>query len=315
VTDFRFGIMLASQATTWPPMLEAARRVDQLGYDHLWTWDHLHAILGDPRVPIFEGYTVLAAWAAATERTRLGLLVGANPFRNPGIVAKAIATLDHVSGGRAIVGLGAAWFEEEHRAHGLEFGTSVGERLAWLDESATAIRTLLDAGIVTSEPGARYDFRELQHWPVPVQARLPIMIGGGGERKTLRIVAKLADYWNVSGTPTDLVRKREVLDAHCAAVGRDPAEIIRTTGTWIVIRNTTAAAKRAWATQMANNGSDPVDRNAHRIFLGPPDLVAQHLLEHVAAGFDSTIVEMAAPYDHETLERLLGEVKPLVDRG
>jgi alkanesulfonate monooxygenase SsuD/methylene tetrahydromethanopterin reductase-like flavin-dependent oxidoreductase (luciferase family) len=246
---------------------------------------------------------------------RLGLLVGANPFRNPGVVAKAIATLDHVSGGRAIAGLGAAWFDDEHRAHGIEFGASVGERLAWLEESATAIRGLLDGDAVTSPPGAHYAFDGLQHWPAPIQRRVPIMIGGGGERKTLRIVAKLADYWNVSGTPTELAHKREILEAHCADVGRNPADIVRTSGTYVVIRNTTAAAKRAWAAQMANNGSDLMPHDAHRIFLGPPDLVAQRLLEHVAAGFESTIVEMAAPYDDQTLDRLIGEVKPLVDRG
>lgn len=315
MTDFRFGIMLAPQATTWPAMLAAAKRVDRLGYDHLWTWDHLHAILGDPRLPIFEGYTILAAWAAATERVRLGLLVGANPFRNPGVVAKTIATLDHVSNGRAIAGLGAAWFDEEHRAHGLEFSPSTGERLAWLDESAAAIRALLDGETVTSSPGGHYAFDDLAHWPAPIQRHVPIMIGGGGERKTLRIVAKLADYWNVSAAPDALRHKLEVLEAHCADVGRDPNEIVRTTGTYILIRNTTAAAKRLWAAQMANNGSDLMPEESYRIFLGPPELVAQHLLEQVAAGFDTTIVEMAAPYDDETLDRLLGEVKPLVDRG
>ena len=315
MTDFRFGIMLAPQATTWPSMLAAAKRVDRLGYDHLWTWDHLWAILGDAQQPIFEGYTVLAGWAGATERVGLGLLVGANPFRNPAVVAKAISTLDHVSGGRAIAGLGAAWFEEEHRAHGIDFGTSVGERLAWLDESATAIRALLDGGTVSSPPGAHYAFDELAQWPAPIQRHVPIMIGGGGEKKTLRIVAKLADYWNVSGPPDELAHKRQVLEAHCADVGRDPSGIVRTSSIWTVIRNTTAAAKRTWAAQMANNGSDLMPHEGHRVFLGPPEHVAERLIEHVAAGFETTIVEMAAPYDDETLDRLIGEVKPLVDRG
>jgi alkanesulfonate monooxygenase SsuD/methylene tetrahydromethanopterin reductase-like flavin-dependent oxidoreductase (luciferase family) len=315
VTDFRFGIMLAPQATTWPPMLAAAERVDRLGYDHLWTWDHLWAILGDAQKPIFEGYTVLAGWAGATKHVGLGLLVGANPFRNPGVVAKAIATLDHVSGGRAIAGLGAAWFDDEHRAHGLDFGASVGERLAWLDESAAAIRALLDGETVTSQPRDHYRFDGLAQWPPPIQRHVPIMIGGGGEKKTLRIVARLADYWNVSGPPAELAHKRAVLDAHCADVGRDPSEIVRTSSIWTVIRNTTAAAKRTWAAQMANNGSDLMPHEGHRVFLGPPELVAERLLAHVAAGFETCIVEMAAPYDNETLDRLIGEVKPLVDRG
>ena len=315
MTDFRFGILLWSQAATWPEMLDAARRVDRLGYDHLWTWDHLHAIMGDPLQPILEGYVVLGAWATATSRTKLGLLVGANTFRNPGLVAKSVTTLDHASGGRAIAGLGGAWFEYEHTAHGIEFGSGFGQRLDWLDESAAAVRILLDGGAVTSGPGARYAFRELEQHPLPIQGHLPIMIGGGGEKKTLRTVARLADYWNVDAAPDALARKNAILAEHCAAVGRDPSTIIRTSNSWIVIRDTAAEAERAWAGAMARNRSDLHDDDRYRMFLGPPALVAERLLEHVAAGFESTIVELPAPYDVETIERLVGEVKPLVDRG
>jgi alkanesulfonate monooxygenase SsuD/methylene tetrahydromethanopterin reductase-like flavin-dependent oxidoreductase (luciferase family) len=315
MTDFRFGILPWSQAATWPEMLDAARRVDDLGYDHLWTWDHLHAIIGDPHQPIFEGYVVLGAWASATRRTKLGLLVGANTFRNPGIVAKAVTTLDHASNGRAILGIGGAWFEYEHAAHGLEFGSGPGERLGWLDESAMAMRTLLDGGAVTSAPSGHYAFHELRHSPLPVQPHLPIMIGGGGEKKTLRTVARVADYWNVNAAPDALVRKNAILAEHCAAVGRDPSTIIRTTNTWIVVRDTLAEAERVWAEAMARNRSDLKDDNRHRMFFGPPEYVAEKLLEHVAAGFESTIVELPAPFDIETIERLVGEVKPIVDRG
>lgn len=315
MTDFRFGILLWSQVGTWPEMLDAARRVDRLGYDHLWTWDHLHAIMGDPLQPIFEGYVALGAWATATERTKLGLLVGANTFRNPGVVTKAVTTLDHASGGRAILGIGGAWFGYEHAAHGIEFGTGFGQRLDWLDEATTAMRTLLDGGAVTSPPGGRYAFQALEQHPLPVQAHLPIMIGGGGEKKTLRTVAKFADYWNVSGPPDLLARKRAILAEHCAAVGRDPSTISRSTTSWIVVRDTKAEAERVWAEAMAHNAGGPTGDNSHRIFLGPPAYVAERLLANVAVGFDSTIVELPAPYDAETIERLTGEVKPLVDRG
>lgn len=315
MTDFRLGVLLWSQAATWPEMLDAARRVDRLGYDHLWTSDHIHAIMGDPRQPIYEGYVVLGAWAAATEHTKLGLLVGANTFRNPGLVAKSVTTLDHASGGRAILGIGGAWFEYEHTAHGIEFGASVGTRLDWLDESATAMRALLDGGTVTSPVGGRYAFRDLQQYPLPIQAHLPIMIGGGGEKKTLRTVARVADYWNVNAAPDALARKNAILAEHCAAVGRDPATITRTSNSWIVIRDSTAEAERVWAAAMARNRSDLREGDRHRKFFGPPALIADRLLEHVAAGFESTIVELPAPYDVETIERLIGEVKPLVDRG
>ena len=315
MTDFRIGILLWSQGATWPEMLDAARRVDALGYDHLWTWDHLHAIMGDPHQPIYEGYVVLGALAAATERAKLGLLVGANTFRNPGVVAKAVTTLDHVSGGRAIAGLGGAWFEYEHAAHGIEFGSGFGQRLDWMDESVAAIRSLLDGGVVTSAPGGHYAFDALEQQPLPIQRHVPIMIGGSGEKKTLRTVARFADYWNASAAPAVLRHKTAVLDAHCAAVGRDPASIIRSTTSWIVIRDSRAAAERVWADQMARNRSSLLEEENYRKFLGPPDYVAEKLLEHVASGFDTTIVELPTTYDIETIERLIGEVKPLVDRG
>src|ERR1044071_8669583 len=156
MSDVKLGILLWSQAATWPEMLDAAKRVDRLGYDHLWTWDHLYAIFGDPYQPIIEGWMALAGWAMATERTRLGLLVGANTFRNPGLTAKLAETLDHISEGRAILGIGGAWMELEHQAHGIDFGSGFGQRLDWLDESTAAMRALLDGETVTSEPGGHY---------------------------------------------------------------------------------------------------------------------------------------------------------------
>src|SRR3954452_10961048 len=156
VAELRLGVNLWSQASDWPSFLRAARRADELGFDHLWTWDHVLAIFGDPDQPIFEGYTALAALAQATERARLGLFVGANTFRNPGLVAKAVATIDHISGGRAMVGLGGAWFEAEHRAFGIDFGSGFGQRLDWLPAGAAAAVRPLGGREVTSEHGGRY---------------------------------------------------------------------------------------------------------------------------------------------------------------
>jgi alkanesulfonate monooxygenase SsuD/methylene tetrahydromethanopterin reductase-like flavin-dependent oxidoreductase (luciferase family) len=316
MTDLKTGILLWSQAATWPEMLDAAQRVDRLGYDHLWTWDHIYAIFGDPYQPIVEGWTTLAAWAMATERTRLGLLVGANTFRNPGLVAKTAATLDHISGGRAILGIGGAWMEPEHRAHGLDFGTGFGQRLDWLDEATGAMRALLDGGSVTSAPGGRYAFDDLRHQPVPIQPRLPIMIGGSGEKKTLRTVAKYADMWNAMGPYELMKHKVDVLGEHCAAVGRDIKEIEFTLGTKFTIRDTEAEADRVWRAAMEHNRTPMANvENDSTFWNGTPQQLADRLAPYVELGFRTVISEQPAPYDVETFERFIGEVKPLIDRG
>jgi alkanesulfonate monooxygenase SsuD/methylene tetrahydromethanopterin reductase-like flavin-dependent oxidoreductase (luciferase family) len=314
VTNLRLGILPWSQAVGWSDLLDVGRRVERLGYDHLWAWDHLYAIFGDPRQSIFEGWQTLAAWAMATERVRVGLMVGANTFRNPGLVAKTATTLDHLSRGRAILGLGGAWFEPEHTAYGIPFGRGFGDRLDWLDESVAACRTLLDGGTVSSAPGAHYAFKDLHHEPSPVQRRLPIMIGGTGRKKTLRTIARYADMWNAQGTPADLAEFDAILREHCEAVGRDEREIERTGNLWMVIRDSEAEAHAVWAAAMAHNRMPLEDSlEASRPLLGPPAAIAERLREMVAVGFESVVVEVPAPYDVETLERLIGEVKPLVD--
>ena len=310
------GVLLWSQATTWPDFERAAIRVDELGYDSLWTWDHLHAIFGDPHQPIFEGYTTLAAWAKVTERVRLGLLVGANTFRNPGLVAKSVTTIDHLSGGRAIMGIGGAWFELEHQEHGIDFGASPGQRLTWMDESVGALRAMLDGTPVTSPADGRYDFDELRQHPLPLQEHLPIMIGGSGEKKTLRTVAKYADMWNAMGSIEKLTRKDAILREHCEAVGRNSDEILRTVGCKPIIRNTEAEARSVWEAQMAHNRTpmeDVIDDNT--FWVGTPEQIAERMIGCRDIGFSTFLAELAAPFDDETLERWIGEVKPMVDRA
>jgi alkanesulfonate monooxygenase SsuD/methylene tetrahydromethanopterin reductase-like flavin-dependent oxidoreductase (luciferase family) len=310
----RLGINLWSQASDWPSFLEAGQLADRLGYDHLWTWDHVLAIFGDPDQPIFEGYTALAALAQATERIGLGLFVGANTFRNPGLAAKSIVTIDHISGGRAIMGLGGAWFEAEHRAFGLDFGSGFGQRLDWLGEAVPAVRALLDGDEVTSPAGGRYAFDRLRILPPPVQARLPIMIGGSGERKTLRIVAQHADMWNAFGTIETLVHKDEVLRAHCADVGRDEATIERSVGCKITIRGTAAEAERVRRSLLEHNRT-PLAAVAddHTFWTGTPGQIAETMTAYRDIGFGTFIVELPAPYDVETMESLMTIVKPMVD--
>jgi alkanesulfonate monooxygenase SsuD/methylene tetrahydromethanopterin reductase-like flavin-dependent oxidoreductase (luciferase family) len=316
VSGLSLGILLWNQATDWPQYEQAARKVEHLGYDHIWAWDHLHAIFGEPMQPIYEGWLSLAALAKVTTRARLGLLVGANTFRNPGVVAKLATTLDHISNGRAILGLGGAWFEYEHTAHGLDFGASPGMRLNWLDESVAAVRDILDGKSVTSPEGGRYQFKDLAQEPLPLQKKLPIMIGGSGEKKTLRTIAKYADMWNGMGTTAKMAHKVEVLREHCAAVGRDPNEIEFTLGCKPIIRSTEAEAVRVWHELMAHNQTPMSDVEDDPTFWpGTPQQIADRLLEVKPLGFNTAIAEIPAPYDPETLERFIGEVKPLVDRG
>jgi len=314
--ETKLGILLWSQATDWPSFESAAKRVDELGYEHLWTWDHVYAIFGDPYQPIFEGYSTLAAWAKVTTRTRLGLLVGANTFRNPGLVAKTVTTLDHISDGRAIAGIGGAWFEQEHTEYGIEFGAGFGERLTWLDEAVGAMRQMLDGETVTSAPGGRYRFRDVRMIPPPIQDRLPIMIGGSGERKTLRTVAKYADMWNAMGSVEKLRHKDSVLRVHCESVGRDHTQIERTAGCKPIIRDTEAEAQRVWRAQMEHNRTPMSEvENDDTFWVGTPEQLAEKMTQRREIGFGTFIGEMAAPFDTETLERWIGEVKPMVDRA
>ena len=140
----RFGLQLWSQQTDWPGFRDAALAAEDSGWDSVWTWDHLNAIFGPWEQPIFEGWSVLSGLAAVTSRVRLGLMVGANTFRNPGLTAKLATTLDHISGGRAVLGIGGAWFDREHDAFGIDFGAGFGERLDRLDEAVMLMRRLLD---------------------------------------------------------------------------------------------------------------------------------------------------------------------------
>ena len=311
--EVKLGLAIWSQASDWPSFLEAGRRADRLGYDHVWTWDHLYAIFGDPHQPIFEGYTALAALAQATERVRLGLFVGANTFRNPGLHVKCVTTIDHISGGRAIMGIGGAWNEPEHRAFGIEFGSGFGQRLDWLAEAVPHMRTLLDGGEVSST-GERYTFDRLRIEPPPLQAHLPIMIGGAGEKKTLRIVAQHADIWNVFGTPETVAHKDRVLRAHCADIGRDPDTIERTLGCKVTLRATEAEAERVRRSVLEHNRT-PLERVEGDVsfWSGTPERIAETMHGYTRIGFHTFIAELPAPYDVETMETLVNVVKPMVE--
>ena len=308
----KFGAQLWSQQTTWEAWRDAALAAEDAGWDSVWTWDHLLAIFGPWEQPILEGWMTLGAAAAVTRRVRLGLMVGANTFRNPGLTAKLATTLDHISGGRAVLGIGGAWMEREHDAFGIaEWGSGFGERLDRLDESVMLIRRLLDGEQVTHE-GRFYRMTDALCAPRPLQPHLPILIGGSGPRKTLRTTALRANGWNTSGTVEQVREKLATLDGHCADVGRDRSEIELTVSFPIILRDDAAEAATAYRARLANNGIDSMD--ATPVLLGPPEAVADSIRPYRDLGFETVIVRLAAPYDRETLERI-GEVGALLDRG
>ena len=312
----RFGAAFWIQRTDWPALRDAALAAERAGFDSIWFDDHLLADEGDWRDAKLEGWSSLAAIAPLTSRATLGLLVAANTFRNPGLTAKLAETLDHISGGRAILGIGGAWFDLEHKAHGIDFGSGFGQRLDWMDEAVAAMRAVIDGGSATSATGGRYAFDDLRHQPLPLQKRLPIMIGGSGEKKTLRSVAKYADMWNAMGPLDVMAHKVDVLKRHCDEVGRDVNEIEFTLGVKFTIRDSQEEADRVWKAAMEHNRT-PLSEVADddTFWNGTPEQMADKLRPYVDLGFRTVISEQPAPYDTETLERFIGEVKPMVEKG
>ncbi len=297
----RFGLQLWSQQTDWPGFRDAALAAEAADWDSVWTWDHLMAIFGPWEQPIFEGWSVLAGVAALTSRVRLGLMVGANTFRNPGHTAKLATTLDHLSGGRAVLGIGGAWFEREHDAYGIDFFSGHGERLDRLDEAVMLMRRLLD-GERFSHEGRFYTFHDALCSPRPIQSHLPILVGGSGPRKTLRTVALRADGWNTSGSLEEVRTRLDLLAEHCSDVGRDLGHIEKTVSFPIVLRDDRAAAAAVYDTLLAANGIEQMESST--ALLGSPTEVADALRPYAELGFRTVIVRMPAPYDHETIDRM-----------
>ena len=307
----KIGALLWPQTNSWPMLRDAAIRADRAGFDSIWTWDHLMAIVGPWEQPILEGWTTLAALGPLTSHATLGLMVGANTFRNPGLTAKLATTLDHVSGGRAVLGIGGAWFEREHAAFGFDetWGSGFGERLDRLDESVMLLRRLLD-GERFSHEGRFYTMRDALCEPRPVQPHLPILIGGSGPKKTLRTTARYADAWNSGGSADELRAKDAILRERCEEVGRNHEEIERTATVWLAIRDDAAEARRVLAAAAAANGDPLTDDDL--VYVGSPARIADELRPTVDAGFRHILIDAMAPYDGETFERM-PEVRELLD--
>ncbi len=251
-TDYplRVGVQLHPQHTTYQEYADAVRRAEDLGVDTIWTWDHFFPLDGDPQGNHFEGWTLLTAMAMLTTRARIGCLVTCNSYRNPALLSNMAKTVDHISNGRLVLGIGAGWNQRDYREYGYDFGTA-GSRLKALEEALPII---------------------LHRWqvdvPKPVQQPIPILIGGGGEKKTLRIAARYANIWHGFGDPATMAHKGQVLDQWCAEIGRNPREIER-------------------STEPSKDDSDKT------------------LDEYVRAGVTHFIYGTSTPWDFETLQRLV----------
>jgi F420-dependent oxidoreductase-like protein len=257
-----YGSVDDGAAVFWR-LAEAARAAEDAGFDAISVPDHVHQnrVGGGPASPMFEAYTVLGALALATTSASLFSLVSPVTMRAPGLLAKAVTTLDVISGGRAVLGVGAGWDVAEHEAYGIEF-PGLGERFDRLDEELAICRALFGAE-PASFSGKFYALRDAYNSPRPVRGSIPVLVAGGGEKRTLDLVARYGDACNVSaGAPADVRHKFDVLDAHCERVGRDPAEITRTV---FAFDTSDLAALAASARSLAAVGADGM------IVVGPAD--------------------------------------------
>ena len=323
VGRLRIGFQVWSQFVSWPELMRIGREIDSLGFDELWSNDHLLpqaaggvGALGEIDGPVFEGWSVLFGWAGITARARMGCLVSGAAYRNPGLLVKMATALDHASGGRAVLGIGAGWFEREHRAFGFDF-PPVGRRLDRLAEAAAIARRLLDGSTATFE-GDWFSAVDARNDPPPIQPRLPLAIGGSGEKRTLRIVAEHADIWNADGDDPESFRRRNgILDEHCRSVGRAPESIERTAGLpppcIRATREESVATLAGILEHQAMPRADAVRMAAASPFAAPAEAVVDELRRYRDAGLGAVMFDWPAPFDRPTLEALAGPVRAALE--
>lgn len=287
---------------SWDDTRAAAQSAADLGYSCFWYADHFMPNAPEPADgPVHEAFTMLAAVAAAVPTIRLGTMVAGNTYRHPAVLAKIAATIDHVSNGRFTLGLGAGWQENEHAAYGIEFNT-FGWRFDRLEETCAALQSLFTERRTTLV-GEHVQLTNAPLDPKPIQSPLPLLIGGGGEKRTLRIVAQYAQAWNVWGTPELLAQKIGVLNGHCADLGRDPSTITKTAVALLFLTDD--------AEQAAKLRSGPAPRP---MIIGNAVEVAEQMRLFAAAGVDEFIVPgftfRSVTERDDVLGRIMADVAP-----
>lgn len=299
-----------SDADIFSNVVAQAKAAEAAGFDRVFVMDHFYQLpgLGAPHEPMFECYTLLSALAQHTKTVRLSALVTGNTYRHPTLLAKAITALDHVSGGRATLGMGAGWFEFEHDSLGYEFNTFT-ERFKKLEESLQIVVPMLRGEKITLD-GEYYQVTDAVNSPAPI-SRIPLMIGGSGEKKTLRMVAQYADESNLSsGTIDEIPRKLDALDAHCERLGRDRSEIKVTKLTMAMVAPTMEEAEADLREMAEVKGwNDEVTESMKSVLIfGDPDTVGEQLQALVATGIDGLTINLALNGHNTDRIGLLGEI-------
>lgn len=293
-------------AAKWAKAVEIAQLAEQLGYDSIWVYDHVHNVPRPAHEAVFECWTTVTAISQLTSRIRLGQMVGCNSYRNPGLLAKITSTVDVVSGGRLDWGIGAGWYENEYRSYGYEF-PKPSVRLEMMAETVQIVTSMWTEAETTFR-GKHYELVRANCDPKPLQdPRPPVWIGGGGEQVTLRIVAKYADCSNFGGSLEQWTHKRDVLRDHCRAVGRDADEIRMTWSPEVFIRRTDAEVEAAGSRSL---WGDPAESWRENNLVGTPEQVAEKLQRYVDAGLGGVIPWCADYPDTETLTLFADEVMP-----
>jgi F420-dependent oxidoreductase-like protein len=307
----RFGVFTSMGMQTWSGVVDLWRHLERTGWDIACVTDHFMPNTPEREGPMLESWSTLSALAALVPRMRVGTIVLGNTYRHPAVVAKMAAQVDIISGGRLLLGLGAGWQQNEHEAYGIPFHT-MRERLERLDEACQVLKSLWTERRSTFK-GRYYQLSDAPLDPKPVQRPHPeLMVGGGGERVTLRIVAKHADHWNVWGGPSVLARKGAILDEHCAAVGREPKRITRSVNMALHVTDKKEDVERlaqTIATRMGRHAADARDT----CLAGTADQIRERLRQLRAAGGTVLFVPtMFRPLDElrHDLDRFITEIAP-----